>query len=80
MRTYPVYMNVTLSLDDRLIDKARRKAAAAGTSLNQVVREQIRQYVGEDDPASIIEEFLKLGGDGDSQGWRFNREEMHERR
>jgi len=72
-------MNLTLAIDDRLVEKARRKADASGTSLNQVVRDQIRKYAGEDDPASTIEEFLNLPGNGDSQGWRFNRDEAHER-
>jgi hypothetical protein len=72
-------MNLTLAIDERLVEKARRKADTSGTSLNQVVRDQIRKYVGEDDPASTIEEFLNLPGNGDSQGWRFNRDEAHER-
>lgn len=73
-------MNITLAIDDRLVEKARRKADATGTSLNQVVRDQIQKYVGQDDPASAIDEFLKLSVEGDSQGWRFNRDEIHERR
>ena len=59
-------MNITLAIDDRLVEKARRKADANGTSLNQVVRDQIRNYACEDDPASIIEEFLNLRGNGNS--------------
>ncbi len=72
-------MNVTLAIEDRLVEKARRKAEATGTSLNQVVRDQIRKYTGEDDPASVIGEFLTLPGNGNSQGWRFDRDEVHER-
>lgn len=72
-------MNLTLAIDDRLVEKARRKADATGTSLNQVVRDHIQKYVGEDDPASVIEEFLNLPGNGNSEGWRFNRDEVHER-
>ena len=73
-------MNITLAIDDRLVEKARRKADATGTSLNQIVRDQIQKYVGEDDPASAIDEFLKLSVEANSQGWRFNRDEIHERR
>ena len=72
-------MNLTLAVEDRLVEKARRKADATGTSLNQVVRDSIRKYTGEDDPASIIEEFLSLPGNGNSEGWRFDRDEVHER-
>jgi hypothetical protein len=79
VRTYPVHMNVTLSIDDDLVIKARRKAEAAGTSFNQVLREHVREYVGEADPAAAISEFLSIPANGNSRGWRFNREELHER-
>ena len=36
MRTYHVDMNVTLSVDERLVKRARRSAAAMGKSLNHV--------------------------------------------
>lgn len=31
-------MNVTLSLDDQLVTRARKKAEALGNSLNQLIR------------------------------------------
>ena len=74
-----MFVNITLAIEDRLVEKTRRKADATGTSLNQVVRDQIRKYAGEDDPASTINEFLNIRGNGNSQGWRFNRDEVHER-
>jgi hypothetical protein len=72
-------MNLTLAIEDRLVEKARRKADASGTSLNQVVRDQIRKYAGEDDPANTIQEFLSIPGNGNSNGWQFDRDEVHER-
>jgi len=34
---------------------------------------------GEDDPNRSVEEFKRLSGRGHSPGWRFNRDEIHER-
>ena len=82
MRTYYVYMNVTLSIDDEVIQEARRRAEAMGTSVNQLVREYLEQLVGKTDPNADATEFERLShiAQGDSHGWKFNREELHERR
>lgn len=80
MDTYYVSMNVTLSIDDQLVARARKKAEALGKSLNQLVRDYLQTVVGGDDPERSIEEFKKLSGLGHSRGWRFNRDEIHERK
>lgn len=82
MRTYNVYMNITLSIEDEVIRKARRRAEAIGTSVNQLVREYLEQLGGKTDPNADAEEFERLSraSHGDSRGWKFNREELHERR
>ncbi len=36
-------MNVTLSVDDRVVAEARRIAAVRGTSLNQIVRDFLKR-------------------------------------
>lgn len=73
-------MNVTLSIDDQLVSRARRKAEAMGKSLNQLVRDYLQRVAGGDDPERSIEEFRHLSGRGNSRGWRFNRDEIHDRR
>lgn len=78
MRTYTVYMNVTLSIEEQLVSRAR-KAAALGKSLNQLIRDYQQRLAGGDDPERSIEEFKRLSGRGHSRGWRFNRSEIHER-
>lgn len=82
MRTYYVYMNVTLSVDDEIILRARRRAEALGTSVNQLMREYLEQLAGTSDPNEDAAEFERLSklANGDSHGWKFNREELHERR
>jgi replicative DNA helicase len=73
-------MNVTLSIDDQIVARARRKAEALGKSLNQLVRDYLQTIAGGDDPERSIEEFKQLSGKGHSRGWRFNRDEIHNRR
>lgn len=72
-------MNVTLSLDAQTLARARKKAEALGKSLNQLIREHLQRLAGADDPESSIAEFKRLSGRGHSRGWRFNRNELHER-
>ena len=79
MGTYAVLMNVTLSIDEQVVARARKKAKALGKSLNELIRDYLQKLAGADDPERSIEEFKHLSGRGHSRGWRFNREEIHER-
>ncbi len=72
-------MNVTLSLDDQLVTRARKKAETLGKSLNQLIRDYLQTVAGGDDPERSIAEFKRLSGRGHSRGWRFNRDEIHSR-
>jgi hypothetical protein len=82
VRTYYVYMNVTLSVNDDVILRARRRAEALGTSVNQLVRDYLDQLAGTSDPNEDATEFARLSklAHGDSRGWKFDRDELHERR
>lgn len=82
MCTYSVYVNVTLSIDDEVIRRARSRAEALGTSVNQLIRDYLEQLTGKTDPNEDAAEFERLSrlAQGNSGGWRFNREEIHERR
>ena len=75
-------MNITLSVDDELIRRARQKAEVLGTSVNQLVRDYLEQLAGVSDPVADAAEFTRLSrlSHGDSKGWKFNREEIHERK
>jgi hypothetical protein len=74
-------MNVTLSLGDKLLERARRLAARRGISLNQMIRDYLAEVTGEPSPEELAAELdaLWAEGSGDSRGWRFNREELHDR-
>lgn len=81
VRTYDVYMNVTLSIDEEVLEEARRRAEAMGTSVNQLVRQYLQQFAGKSSLEADAAEFERLSraARGHSGGWRFNREELHER-
>ena len=72
-------MKVTLSIDEQLVARARKKADALGKSLNEMIRDYLQKLAGGDDPERSIEEFKRLSGRGHSCGLRFNRNEIHER-
>ena len=46
-------MNVTMSIDERVVAEARRIAAARGTSLNQLVRDFLNELTRVDDAESV---------------------------
>lgn len=79
MCTYTVLMNLTLSIDERVVSRARKKAEALGKSLNQLIRDYLQGLAGGDDPEKSIDEIRRLSGQGHSRGWRFDRNEIHER-
>lgn len=71
--------NVTIAVDAQLLAKARKRLQATGKSLNQFLREQLQRAAGDDDAEAWIKEFKRLSGKGNSHGWKFNRDEIHER-
>lgn len=73
-------MNLRLSLVEQFVLRARAKAKALGKSLGQLVSDFSKAVADADDAERSIEEFGRLSRKGHSQGWRFNREETHERR
>jgi hypothetical protein len=74
-------MNVTLSVPDEVMQEARSRAEALGTSVNQLIRDYLEQFAGKSDPNEVASEFERLSraSQGDSRGWKFNRDELHER-
>lgn len=74
-------MIITFSVSDEIIHAARRRAEAMGTSVDQLIREYLEQFAGKSDPNTDVIEFERLSrmSEGNSLGWKFNREELHER-
>ena len=73
-------VNVTLSLDDRVVTEARRIAALRGTSLNQLVRDFLNELTRVDDAESVIAQLDALWAEERYRSQRpWTREELHER-
>jgi len=74
-------MNITLSVEDEVVRRARHTAQSMGTSLNQIIRDYLEELAGrssaEDDVREVRE--LSTRSDGHSRGWKFDRQEIHER-
>jgi hypothetical protein len=71
--------NITLSADETIIERARRRAALENTSLNELFRGWLARYVAQPGAADRyvkLMEQLRHVQAGDS----FTRDEMNERR
>lgn len=78
--TCPVYMNVTLSIDERLVAEARRLAAIPGTTLNQLIRGYLVTLTQTEDMQTVVSQLEALWASGNylsDADW--TRDELHER-
>lgn len=75
-------MNVTLSIDEALVERARAVAAGRGKSLNQLVRDLLEAETGSRDGEARVERLDELwsSSPGRSGGVRFRREDAYEGR
>lgn len=75
-------MNLTIAVDDELLSKAREMAQHQGTSVQEVLRKHLEEYVGgrsREEIARELVELLKTTG-GHSGGRKIRREEAYEGR
>lgn len=74
-------MNLTLSLDERLLEEARKVAATMGKSVNQLIRDHLEQITSKPLVEDEIAELRRLSREsgGGSRGWKFDRDEIHAR-
>lgn len=70
-------MNITLSVEESIAEKAREAARAMGKSLNQAVRDHLGHLARQHQVANELEAFQAsaLASQGRLRGWKFNREE-----
>ena len=74
--------NLTITVDDELLRRARVRAAEADTSVNAVLREFMESWVGQAGyraaaVASLLER--SSGSAGARAGRRWTRDQLHER-
>lgn len=70
--------NITFSAEEKLIEKARLKAAKEKTTLNKRFREWLISYAKQDDAGNNYDKLMEELEHIDSGG-KFTRDEMNER-
>ena len=72
--------NVTLAVEDELLDASREYAHKHHTSLNALIRDLLKRTVRSETENAGLKEFLRLAAQakGDSKGWKWNREELYD--
>jgi hypothetical protein len=73
-------MNITLSIDEQIAERAREKLRAVGKSLNQEIRDHLRHLAGDDDLQRDLEFLKSTVGLGNSNGWKYKRDDVYEER
>jgi hypothetical protein len=76
-----VVVNITLSIDEQIAERAREKLRAMGKSLNQEIREHLQHIAGDNELEETLDFFVKTSGQGNPDpGWKWNRDEIYEER
>ena len=75
-------MNLTISVDDRLLERARELARQRGVSVQELLREYLETLVGRRSGEDVAEELIELmtTRPGRSGGRRIHRDEAYEDR
>ena len=60
MRTYYVYVNITLSVDEKSVERAREVARQQGKSLNAMIRDYIEHLAGESTGDEVAGELQRI--------------------
>lgn len=75
--------NLTVTVDGRVLRRARLRALERGTSVNAVVTEYLARYAGESTTGEALAGFLELAAATDAgsgtQGRTWARDELHDR-
>jgi hypothetical protein len=80
-------MNLTLSVDDKLVEKARQVAARQGTSLQALVRLYIETLAGSREGAALVRRLEEHWREADKhlrehppRSYKFERDDLYEDR
>jgi len=73
--------NITLAMDEKLIEAGRRYAQQHHTTLNALVRDLLRRELGEPEKEHWTDKLFRIADEagGNSHGWKWNREEIYDR-
>ena len=80
-------MNLTLSVDDKLVEKARQVASRQGTSLQALVRQYIETLAGSREGVVLVQRLEEHWREADKhlrqyppKTYKFDREDLYEAR
>ncbi len=76
--------NVTVTMDEELLERAKAFSAAQGKSLSAVIREDFQRKLDQGDSSTEAwwDDFMHMTDsrvNGNSHGWKWNRAELYER-
>lgn len=75
--------NLTITVDERLLKKARMRALEDGTSVNALLRAYLERYAGIGDTAAGLDGFARLARRASAtsgpSGRTWTRDELHDR-
>lgn len=75
--------NLTLTIDERVLRRARVRALEEGTSVNAIVRQHLERYAGDDQSRDAIRVILELASESRASsgpdGRTWTREELYDR-
>ncbi len=82
VRTQHVFMNITITADAQVIERARKNAKAQGASLQALLRRYLETLAGKKPPELVASEILRLMREqgGHSEGRPIAREDAYEGR
>ncbi|MBI5311330.1 MAG: hypothetical protein HZB14_09960 [Actinobacteria bacterium] len=73
--------NLTITVDDDLLRRARVRAAEHGTSVNSILRDELIRFAGAKSGADPVSEFLTFArsrsGSSGPAGREWSREQLH---
>lgn len=74
--------NVTLAVDEKLLEQSREYARRHHTTLNGMIRKYLVQTVAKPAGKGWLQELFRLADEahGNSRGWKWNRDEIHDRK
>jgi hypothetical protein len=76
--------NLTLAIEDQILDGVRKYAVNNGTTVNAIVREHLTRIVTQEDKAAQARrELVELAKNSQARlgpDWKWNREELYESR
>lgn len=75
--------NLTLSIDDDVLRRARSQALEQGTSVNVLIRRYLEAFTGGDHRAQGLHRFVALAGEtqtgSGTDGRTWSRDDLHDR-